>query len=157
MRNMDLEFIADDHLGKLARYMRIIGLDCLYFSSISDKELMEISEKENRVILSRDWNLYRFVPSQRYFFIKSQKAWEQLRVVCNHFKIDPFEKIFERCIVCNSLLFDINKEDVKAKVSPKSYQWKEEFNQCSGCKRVYWSGTHHEEMMKNIKKIFSCK
>lgn len=155
MVSMDLKFIADDHLGKLAKYLRIVGLDCLYCNTISDEELMDLSKKENRVILSSDWNLYRFVPSQRYLFMKSQSPLKQLKEVCDHFKVNPFEKIFKRCLVCNALLNPVDKKDVESIVPPRSYKWKEEFWQCSGCKRVYWPGTHHDAMMKNIRNIFS--
>lgn len=155
MYKEELKFIADDHLGKLARYIRIIGFDCLYFNEIDDKELMEISEREGRIIVTRDWNLYRFVPTQRYLHIKSQRAWDQLKEVCDHFKINPFERSFERCIVCNSLLVRVDKERVKSRVPPKSYQWKDEFYECEGCRRVYWAGTHHEAMLKSIRQAFS--
>jgi uncharacterized protein with PIN domain len=152
---MDVRFIADDHLGKLARYLRIIGCDCLYYHVISDDVLMEISKKENRVVLSRDWKLYRYIPSQRYFFIRSQNTVLQLKEVCGHFRIDPFLKMFERCIICNALLVPIEKEDVRPRVPPKSYAWKKEFKECRRCKRVYWPGTHYEAMISRIRDIFS--
>jgi len=152
---MDVKFIADDHLGKLSRYLRIIGRDCLYYRVISDDALMEISKKENRVVLSRDWNLYRYIPSQRYFFIRSQNTVLQLKDVCEHFHIDPFLRMFERCIVCNTLLVPIDKKDVLSRVPPKSYAWKKEFKECRGCKRVYWPGTHYEAMISCIRDIFS--
>jgi uncharacterized protein with PIN domain len=152
---MQVKFIADDHLGKLARYLRIIGLDCLYYRVVSDDALMDISEKENRVVLSRDWNLYRFIPSQRYFFLKTEDTLLQLKDVCDHFRIDPFCKMFERCPVCNELLVPVEKKDVRSRVPPKSYNWKDEFKECGSCKRIYWPGTHYEAMVSRIRDVFS--
>lgn len=150
-----LRFIADAMLGKLATWMRLIGCDVLYYKKISDDELIKKALEENRIIITRDTLLIKRRKAKNHFFILDDHYEKQLKQVVEHFKIDPFKNIFTRCLLCNSLLEDIEKEFVKCKVPSYVYETQQNFKMCPSCNKIYWSATHIESVVKQLKAIFS--
>ena len=135
-------------LGRLALWMRVAGYDVSYESAIEDSSLVKMALKEGRVILTRDTLLVkRKALRGRYFFVKYDLVFEQLRQVVSEFGIDK-ERRFTRCVRCNALLEDAPKESVKEKVPSYVYSTQESFSICPSCKRIYWAGTHRQEMEK---------
>src|SRR3990172_613496 len=114
---MEYRFIADAMLGKLAKWLRIMGCDVEYFSEIPDKELAKRACAEKRIILTRDTLLIRRRKVRgNYFFVEGDSYKDQIRQVVKHFSLDPFAGLLKRCLVCNRLLADINKGLVVNKV-----------------------------------------
>ena len=151
---MQHKFIADDMLGKLAKWMRIMGCDVDYLRSISDKELVERAEGSGRIILTRDTLLIkRRKAKNNHFFVQSDSYQEQLRQVIKHFSIDPYANFLTRCLLCNRLLADINKELVENKAPEYVYETQESFKTCSSCSKIYWQATHKDKMMEQLKAI----
>lgn len=146
------KFIADCHLGKLAKYLRIMGFDTLFFPQIEDDKLIIIANEENRIILTRDREL-----SQRknapVLFLEPIDTKEQLKTLidCYHLKEHPVP--FSRCIVCNSPLRVINKEDIKERLPAKVKKYFDYFEYCPACDRIYWQGDHYRHMMEFLEQV----
>jgi uncharacterized protein with PIN domain len=108
---LNYKFIADCHLGKLAKYLRIMGLDTLFFPHIEDNKLITIANNENRIILTRDREL-----SQRknapVLFLEPTDTETQLKTLINCYKLKEHPAPFSRCIVCNTPLQVIEKEKI---------------------------------------------
>lgn len=144
-----MKFIADVMVGKLARWLRILGIDVAYSNTYEDDEILRLAEIEGRVILTRDRPLAARARKSPCLLIKSDHYKEQVQQVVRTFGLTEFQ-IFSRCIECNSLLKDVDKEEVFEKVPPFVYLTQERFALCPNCRRVYWHGTHTEEILKRI-------
>jgi uncharacterized protein len=141
-------FIADVMVGKLARWLRVLGFDVLYSNKYEDDEIIRISDAEGRLILTRDVQLARRAPN-RTLFIESGHYREQIQQVVRSLNLSDF-KAFSRCLECNAHLEEVDKEAVFEKVPPFVYLTQERFARCPSCDRIYWHGTHTQEMLKTI-------
>lgn len=141
------QFIADCHLGKLAKYLRLMGIDTLFFPHIEDDELITIAKDDNRIILTRDRLL-----SQRknapVFFLKPTDTKSQLRLLIDHYKLKDDTAFFSRCIVCNTPLQVIDKEKILESLPEKVKKHFDYFEYCLSCDRIYWQGDHYKHMME---------
>jgi uncharacterized protein with PIN domain len=145
----EIKFVADVMLGKLARGLRMLGVDVLYSNVAEDDEIVRIAEREYRTILTRDVGLCGRRMSARCLLIDSSKDQEQIRQVIAAFDLKEFD-VFSRCLECNTPLESIPKEAVFERVPPFVYQTQERFAACPSCSRVYWQGTHVDKMRKHI-------
>jgi uncharacterized protein with PIN domain len=156
MKTPELAFIADDMLGRLARYMRILGLDVLYISQISDRELIFLAKKENRVVLTRDIHLLKRREFSRnilrHLFIEKDAVRDQLLQVATQYHL-PLRVNLIRCLECNTPLDPVDKEGVQPYVPPYVFQTQENFCYCHNCDKYYWAGTHLELMEKMLAEI----
>ena len=153
MTSEPLKFIADAMLGRLARWLRILGYDVSYESSISDNDLIARAIHERRIILTMDRKLTERESAKNSLLIKSPSYKEQLKQVITHYNIDYKSGIFTRCLVCNSLLVSIEKEKIKDRIPPYVYSTQDKFYICHQCKRVYWSGTHRIKILEMLDAI----
>jgi uncharacterized protein with PIN domain len=145
----EIKFVADVMVGKLARWLRILGFDTAYSNKFEDDELLRIAQAEDRILLTRDVPLAGRSDPSRCLFIESDHFREQLRQVLRAFDLTEF-RIFSRCLECNTPLKDVDKEDVFDKIPPFVYLTQDRFASCPSCQRVYWHGTHAEAMLKRI-------
>ncbi|MBI5048473.1 MAG: Mut7-C RNAse domain-containing protein [Deltaproteobacteria bacterium] len=153
---MVYRFIADAMLGKLAKWLRIMGCDVEYFSSISDRELVERAHSSGRIILTRDTLLIRRRKAKNnHFFIHSDRYKEQVKQVVKHFSIDPYAKILTRCILCNEPLINIDKEEIKDKAPIYVYETQNTFETCPSCGRLYWQATHRDKMVRQLEAMLA--
>lgn len=147
-----MKFIADAMLGRLARWMRVIGYDVTYVPDISDKELIETAAAEGRLILTRDTLLARRRSVRKnHYFIRGDDYRDQLRSVMERFPIDASVQPFSRCLLCNRSLTPLGKEKAKGAVPPYVYETQNVFASCPSCGRIYWGATHVEEMKKVLR------
>ncbi|MBM2834098.1 MAG: hypothetical protein HW406_1259 [Candidatus Brocadiaceae bacterium] len=153
MTSEPLKFIADAMLGRLARWLRILGHDVAYESSVSDDVLIASALNEGRIILTMDRKLTERESARNSMLIKSPSYKEQLKQVITQYNIDYKSGIFTRCLVCNNLLEAIEKEKIKDRIPPYVYSTQEEFDICRQCGRIYWSGTHRIKMLKMLDEI----
>ncbi|MCD6331305.1 MAG: Mut7-C RNAse domain-containing protein [Thermoplasmata archaeon] len=147
-----MKFICDVMLGTLAKWLRILGFDTKYSRDFEDDEILRIAEEENRIVLTRDKLLAN--KAKKAVYINERSLDEQIKRVLNELKIDVDEgKILTRCILCNVRVKRIEKEKVKGKVPPHVFEIHDEFWICPNCKRIYWAGTHWQNMEEKIKEI----
>jgi uncharacterized protein with PIN domain len=156
LNNEDIKFAVDDMLGKLAKWLRILGFNVSYYRTIPDKDIITAANSENRVLLTRDTKLAASGEAQRCILIESGDYREQLRQV---FKLLPLKaekhKFFSRCLICNEVLISVAKDDVKGKVPPFIFKTQNEFVSCLKCAKIYWKGTHNNRIEEFLEKILN--
>jgi hypothetical protein len=153
-KNKTLKFIADCHLGKLAKYLRLMGVDTLYFPHIEDDALILIANDENRVILTRD----RFLSERKnapVFFLEPTDTKTQLQTLIEYYKLKEHPAPFSRCIVCNTPLQVIEKEKIIDNVPEKVKKYFNYFEYCPSCDRIYWQGDHYRHMMEFMEQVLN--
>lgn len=148
-----MKFILTKELGRLAKWLRIFGFDSAYFNSPKVSALKILAFKENRIILTRS-HWFEKEKHVKVIMLESENLTEQLRqiIIKLALKIDEFV-MFSRCIVCNTLLEQIPKEKIKDKIPEDVYNTQNVFNICPQCKRVYWQGTHRDNVTRVIEEI----
>ncbi len=151
-KNNSAKFIADCHLGKLAKFLRLLGIDTLYFPHIEDDDLIQLAKDEERIILTRDRSL-----SQRknvpVFYLEPKSTQEQLKVLIELYHLHEHPLSLSRCIVCNTPLQIIEKEKVIERLPEKVKKYFDHFEYCPTCDRIYWKGDHYRRMMKYLDKV----
>ncbi|HEX9445830.1 MAG TPA: Mut7-C RNAse domain-containing protein [Candidatus Binatia bacterium] len=143
-------FIADRMLGRLARWLRIIGQDVKYSPGLSGAGLIRAARREGRLILTRDGALARKNPPP-YLMIESDHFRAQLRQVIDHCRLDPSKDAFTRCVECNAAFEPVDKALLEGRVPPYVFATQEKFSFCRGCRRVYWPATHQARMAAELK------
>ena len=147
------KFICDVHLGKLTRYLRMMGFDVFYKNNFDDEEIVRISLKERRAILTKDRGILKRSEVTHGYFIRNAKVEGQVKEVIKRFDLQKEIKELTRCLECNSELKIIAKEKIVVDLPPMVNQSQEEFFSCPGCGKLYWKGTHHKRMMNFIRSI----
>ena len=148
-----MKFAVDCMLGKLAKWLKILGFDTVYFSKIEDKDLVRLARNESRILLTRDTGILSKSGPPWIFFIQSEDWREQISQVIHEFELEKEIRPFSRCIDCNRNLKDLPKPRARNLVTPFVYGNAESFSMCPDCGRVFWKGTHHKDMIVKIKKI----
>lgn len=146
----DTRFMVDVMLGRLARWLRIIGFDAAYIDGIEDSDLVRISIDEGRILLTRD----RALPSEwwidNYILVESVRPMEQLRQIVRQFDLPWRERLFTRCTVCNEPLHTVDAEKVIGRVPERVLENSSRFASCRMCGRIYWEGSHVERMREKL-------
>ena len=147
------KFILDVHLGTLAKYMRILGFDSLYKNNYKDEEIVDISLKEKRTILTRDRGILKRSEVTHGYWIRSSKTDEQIIEVIKRFDLKEEIKELSRCLLCNSLLRKISKEKVIDRLPRKVKEFHNEFYYCKNCDKIFWKGSHYTKMKGIIERV----
>jgi len=145
-------FAADMMLGKLARWMRVLGFDVLYLNPVEDGELVEVARREERVLLTRDTRLVQRRGMGEYLLITCNDPSAQLREVIGVYPI-PRERILSRCILCNQSLMPISRENARPWIPDYVYLAESKFGRCSRCQRIYWQGSHYRNMVRTCRSL----
>lgn len=146
--------LADVMLGSLARWLRILGFDTVYDNRIRDGEIARRCAAEDRLALTRDRRLVeRRLLRERSLLVQSDRLADQLRETLAFLSrsAQP-ERILSRCLICNSPIQTLSKEDVRNRVPPFVYRTQQHFKYCPSCRRIYWGGTHRRKIMKKLEK-----
>jgi uncharacterized protein with PIN domain len=149
----NLKFIADVHLGKLTKYLRLCGFDTYYRPDCSDKEIIAIALTDKRVILTRDKELLKNRQITHGYWIRSQSPDEQLKELVIRFDLKNLVSLFDRCMECNGILKIVSKEEIKERLLPKTRQYYLNFKMCPDCNRIYWDGSHFKRMKVQIENL----
>ena len=146
----ELLFVADVMVGKLARWLRVLGFDVIYSNKLEDDEILRIAAAENRIILTRDVAFAaRCRPPCEVLFIAHNDWRSQLRQVVDAYRLTNF-RFLSRCMECNTSLSAVDKEHIVEKIPPYVYQTQEHFSLCGTCGRIYWHGTHVDAIRTQI-------
>ena len=147
------KFICDVHLGKLARYLRMTGFDVFHKNNFDDEEIVRISLKEKRAILTKDRGILKRNEVSHGYWVRSTRVEEQVKEILDRFDLKKEIKEFSRCLECNDLLNPVKKEAIIKQLPPKVAKTQNEFYECLPCKKIYWKGTHYQRMLTFIQSI----
>jgi len=151
----DPKFIADVHLGKLVRLLRLLGFDTAQFAGDEDAALVEVALEEGRIILTRDRNLLKRGAVTHGYWVRSTYPIEQAQEVVRRFDLHSQARPFTRCVSCNGMLVQVKKEKVLDRIPQKTARWLDEYFICKDCGKLYWRGTHYPRLEKTIDQILN--
>lgn len=142
-------------LGKLAKWLRIAGIDVLYDNTKDDEELIVISNKQQRALLTRDRRLSVDKRLKEAILIENENIDKQLREFFKKTQIKTIN-LFSRCLICNEMLENVqDKHEIRSNVPIYTFLTHEEFSVCKKCGRTYWKGTHRDNMKKKLEEVLT--
>jgi uncharacterized protein len=143
-------FLADAHLGGLARFLRMAGFDTLHEQRLKDEEIRRIAEEESRIVLTRDRELLKCREIARGCYVRAIKPEQQLQEVAARYGLAPRARPFTLCLHCNLPLEPVEKARVAERLPEQVSQLHDSFTHCRGCDRVFWPGSHYERMLATL-------
>ena len=146
-------FVLDGHLGQLARYLRMLGLNTRYQNDQDDATLARIADDETRILLTRDLGLLKRNRVTYGAFVRATDADRQIREVLRRYPLDDHLDPLTRCIRCNGLIEPVPKSDVLDQLPPRTCRDFDRFFRCTGCEQVYWKGSHYERMQRFVNEL----
>jgi hypothetical protein len=154
---VEVRFIVDNNVGKLAKWLRIMGYDALLFKDKDDGNMVKIALAENRVVLTKDTQVMkrRLVSNGKLkaILVEDDDPKMQLRQVVNALGLDYRSKPFSICIECNQSLERRDRDEVRDLVPPYVFKTQRQYMECPSCHRIYWQGTHWEAMSKELEQF----
>jgi uncharacterized protein len=154
------KFIVDANVGKLARWLRMLGYDTIFVNDIDDGVLVDIGLKEERVLLTKDTQIMLRRPiasgKVRALLPMDDDPKEQMRQVITEMKLDR-EREFTLCLECNVPLAPRTKDEMRDLVPPYVYKTQTQYHQCPACGRIYWRGTHWEHMKQVLEMLMEAE
>ena len=141
-------FVADAHLGGLARLLRIAGFDTLYRNDYQDRAMVDIAEREGRIVLTRDRDLLKHRGITHGCHVRSLKPAQQFREIIERLNLRGSIRPFAVCLRCNAPLRAIDKQQVLERLPPSVRANRQHFTTCDRCQRIYWQGSHWQRMQE---------
>jgi uncharacterized protein with PIN domain len=155
-----LKFIVDQNVGRLVKWLRIMGYDTIFFNGSNDSRMIATALAEGRVILTRDTQIMRRrVVTKgllKAILIQSDDPEQQMLQVIETLNLDCNFRPFALCLECNEYLVERSKEEVKNRVPPYVFKTREQYMECPSCRRIYWRGTHWQAMTKRLEHFMEC-
>ena len=155
-----LKFIVDQNVGRLVKWLRIMGYDTIFFNGSNDSRMIATALAEGRVILTRDTQIMRRrVVTKgllKAILIQSDDPEQQMLQVIETLNLDCNFRPFALCLECNEYLVERSKEEVKNRVPPYVFKTQSQYMQCPSCRRIYWRGTHWQAMTKRLEHFMEC-
>ncbi|MEM3725366.1 MAG: Mut7-C RNAse domain-containing protein [Candidatus Bathyarchaeia archaeon] len=148
-----MKFIADGMLGKLTRWLRMLGHNVKYSNKLDDAQLIAIAKKERRVLLTRDLELYQQATAKGVdaFYLNGATEEERLAELAKRFNIKlDIDMTTSRCPKCNARVKPVSKDNVRDKVEKSTFSYYNDFWECSKCGQVYWQGAHWTRIRKTL-------
>jgi len=150
------KFIVDSNVGKLAKWLRMLGYDAVFFEG-DDAYMIDRALKENRVILTRDTQVMKRGVITRgrlkAILIDSDRPEPQIQQVIESLHLDSQSRLFTICLECNYPLEERSKEEIKGRVPPYVFQTQQQYMECPVCHRVFWRGTHWQAMLHKLERL----
>lgn len=146
-------FVTDVNLGRLARFLRLLGLDTLCDPALDDAELGHLSTGQDRILLTRDVELLKHKTLTHGYFVRAIAPRAQVLEVANRFRIGPHLAPFTRCMMCNGSLEPRAKADVIERVPDGTGRHIEQYSYCSECDRIYWRGAQHPSLSRLVEAV----
>ena len=151
----DQKIIVDPSLGRLAKWLRILGFDAVYFNNpLKEKLFFEKAAFEKRMILTRSEKIKSQLQEKDFFFITQNNIDDQLKELIDQ-NIIPYPKgLFTRCVECNATLRKIGRDEAHGKIPDYIRETQHCFSECANCKKIYWPGTHLKRMKIKVNNLF---
>ena len=153
---VELKFIADTNVGKLAKWLRVLGYDVAFIPNVDDGQLVRMALEQGRVVLTRDTQLMRrrlvTTGRLRALLIEGDDPRAQVRQVMRTFNLAT-DNGFSRCLECNEPLIPKLREEVRYLVPSFVYETQDTFMLCPACRRIYWRGTHWQRMARELEEM----
>jgi len=146
-------FLADAHLGGLARFLRMLGFDTLHDPALRDERIRRIAHDERRIVLTRDRELLKCRDIARGCYVHAIRVDEQLAEVAERYGLAARARPFTLCLRCNLPLERVDKAAVAGRLPEQVRLVQSEFTHCRGCDRVYWPGSHYERMRERMREL----
>lgn len=146
-------FLADAHLGGLARFLRMLGFDTAHRNAMHDTEIRRLAEQEGRIVLTRDRELLKCREVRRGHYVRALKAEDQLEEVTARYGLASLARPFTLCLHCNLRLEAADEQAVAQRVPEGVRALHTAFSCCCGCDRIYWPGSHYERMRARIDRL----
>ena len=154
---MEIKFIVDNNVGKLAKWLRVMGYDTLLFKEKDDKRMIEIALNEDRIILTKDTQIIkrRLVTDGKLkaILVKHDDRKAQLRETAEVLNLNYHFRPFSLCLECNQRLIPRSREEVQNLVPPRVLKTQGQYMECPSCHRIYWQGTHWQAMAKVLREL----
>ncbi len=150
-----VRFVVDGHLGRLARYLRMLGFDARWRSDAGDEELARVAATERRVLLTRDQGLLKRRIVSHGYWVRAADPRRQLAEVVRRLDLSRAIAPFRRCLRCNEPLETVAKEVVEDELPPAVRRRHDAFRRCPSCRRVYWAGSHHRRMVELVSELLA--
>ena len=149
-----MKFLADSMLGKLARWLRMLGHDVTYNIQLNDNDLLELAKKENRVLLTKDLELYKRANAKNLdaLYLEGKSESERLAEVAKRYSLTleiDMEK--SHCPVCNTKLKATPKEQLSGEIEKNTFTYYDKFWKCPNCGQVYWQGAHWKQISSTLR------
>jgi uncharacterized protein len=151
----ELRFVADIHLGRLVAHLRMLGFDILYPEDYRDEELARISSEEQRILLTRDRGLLKRNIVTHGYYVRETNPWLQLEEILRRFDLFASVTQFRRCTHCNGRLHSVDKESISDHLQHNTKQYYDDFRMCQDCGKIYWKGSHYQQMEKFLGRMLS--
>ncbi len=148
-----MKFIADSMLGKLARWLRMLGQDAVYTTELGDSELLKVAKKESRVLLTRDLELYKRAVTRGIdaFYVEGKTESDRLAELSRRYALEltlDMEK--SHCPLCNTKLKTAPKEQLANELKKNTLTYYDKFWKCPNCGQVYWQGAHWKQITNTL-------
>jgi len=148
-------FVIDNHLGRLATSLRLLGFDALYRNDFDDETLARLSSEEDRVLLTRDRRLLQRKVIIYGYCLRTRDPHKQLVAVLRRYRLKGLIQPWQRCLRCNGSLRPVAKDTIIERLEPKTKKYYHEFKMCQDCRRIYWKGSHFEPLQQLIESVLS--
>lgn len=156
---MERKFIIDTNVGKLAKWLRMMGYDTLLFNEQDDGKMVKIALSQARLIITRDSEFMkrRAITKGRVkaFLVTEDKPELQMQTVINALQLEKECKPFTRCLECNSQLTNRERGEIKPAVPPRVFEMQDQYMECPSCHRIFWRGTHWQSMNNKLRDFIS--
>jgi len=146
-------FVLDSNLGRLTRYLRLLGFDCLYQNDYDDETVASIADRQQRIVLTRDRALLQRKIITRGYFVREVRPRPQVKEVLARFDLYRLVAPFKRCIRCNGELQAVDKQAIEARLEPKTRKYFDTFKRCTACGQIYWQGSHHARSLRLVEEL----
>ena len=154
VRLMPPRFVLDVHLGKLARYLRLLGFDTRYRNDWDEATLAAVAASgDERILLTRDCGLLKRSNVIHGYYIRAHDPGTQIREVVSRYRLQPRFKTFSRCIECNGTIRDVEKAQIYSRLPESVARSLDDFTQCEDCGRIYWKGSHYDRMRQLVENL----
>lgn len=146
-------FLADRMVGRLGKWLRILGYDTAYLPHLSPQGLLREGRRQGRILLTRDTRLLRQKDAPPFIFIRDDHFREQLKQVIQECQLTSIASLFSRCAECNEMLEAVATATIQDQVPEYVWQTQETFHRCPECHRIYWGATHKLRVLAELRRL----